>query len=336
MLIGQTVSSLSPTGTRPGGETQALHTLKNARGFSVQVLPYGATIASVLAPDRHGRFADVVLGLSTPAAYLGEHPYLGAVAGRVAGRISRARFPLEGRVYELAANDGVHHAHGGVTGFSRKLWSVEAEGPQSLRLACLSPDGEEGYPGTVRTALTYTVTDENAIVLEIEATSDRPTPFSLTQHSYFNLAGQGDILDHELQIFAGEFAPMNEDLSLTGRREPVAANDFRRPRRLGEAIPQLFHEHGDLYFLPEAKSVRPAAILRDPASGRVLTVSTDEDCLQLYTGAFLDGRPHSPHAGLCLECEGYPDALNTPHLGDITLRPGETFRRTTIFAFSTF
>jgi len=329
------VSSVPSKETLPDGETVPLFTLENARGFSVQVIPYGATIVSVRAPDRQGHFANVVLGLPSLEDYLGEHPYLGAVAGRVAGRISGARFSLDGKIYELAANDKSNHVHGGIAGFSRKLWAVEKAAPRSLRLSCISPDGEEGYPGTVRVAVTYSVSDDNALVIEIEATTDSPTPFSLTQHSYFNLAGDGDTLGHELQILADAYAPMDEDLGLVGRREPVAANDFRQPRRLGDAIPQLFRKHGDLYFLPPAdpRALRTAAILRDPGSGRALTVKTNEDCLQLYTGAFLEGRPH---AGLCLECEGYPDALNSPHLGDITLRPGQTFCRTTIYAFSTF
>jgi aldose 1-epimerase len=343
-----------------------LYQLANASGFAVEVLPYGATIVSVRAPDRQGRPANVVLGLAALTDYFGDHPYLGAVAGRVAGRIGGARFSLDGKEYELAANDGCNHVHGGIDGFHRKLWSVESASAGSLRLSCLSPDGEEGYPGTVRAAVTYSVTDENALVMDIEATTDRATPFSLTQHSYFNLAGCGDILDHDLQILADAYSPMGPDFGLLGRREPVGDNDCRQPRRLRDAIPRLLRGHGDLYFLPapaaslesslqaapehtsprlkpglqqaspEPRALRTAAVLRHSGSGRVLTVRTDEDCLQLYTGAFLDGRPHAPHAGLCLECEGYPDALNSPDLGNITLRPGETFRRTTVYAFSTF
>ena len=340
--------------------------LANASGFAVEVIPYGATIVSVRAPDRQGRFANVVLGLSALTDYLDDHAYFGAVVGRVAGRITGARFLLDGKIYELAANDGDNHVHGGVAGFHRKCWTVERVTGNSLRLRCVSPDGEEGYPGTVRTVVTYSVTDENAILMDIEATTDRVTPFSLTQHSYFNLAGQGDILDHDLQIFAGAYAPMGPDFGLLGTRAAVTENDFRRPRRLREAIPRLFRGHGDLYFLPapvdllesslqavpltprhglepgfqpisaESRVLRTAAVLRHSESGRALTVQTDEDCLQLYTGAFLDGRPHPAHAGLCLECEGYPDALNSPDLGNITLRPGQTFRRRTVFAFSTF
>jgi aldose 1-epimerase len=344
MLIGGTVPSPTPFGTLPTGETVGLYSLGNAHGFSVAVIPYGATVVSVQAPDSRGQPADVVLGLPTLAGYLAPHPYLGAVAGRVAGRIRGARFTLDGRTYRLAANDKSNHLHGGAEGFSRKLWTVEVFSEASLRLSYHSPDDEEGYPGAVRTAVTYSVTPDNALVMETEATADRPTPFSLTQHSYFNLAGRGHILDHELQIFSDAFAPAGDDLGLLGRRERVAQNDFRQPRRLGEAIPHLFREHGDLYFLPrsDSRSLRTAAILRDPRSGRVLTVQTDEDCLQFYTGAFLDGtlcgengRRIDKHAGLCLECEGYPDALNSPALGNITLRPDEMFRRTTIYAFST-
>lgn len=342
--IEKSVPLPSPFGTTPTGETVALYSLGKAEGFSVGIIPYGATIVSIRAPDTGGKFANVVLGLPSLAGYLGPHPYLGAIAGRVAGRIRGASFPLDKRMYHLAANDRSNHLHGGIVGFSRKLWTIETATENSLRLICHSLDGEEGYPGSVRAAVTYSVTLNNALVVEVEATTDRPTPFSLAQHSYFNLAGRGDIRDHELQIFAEAYAPMGDDLGLLGRREPVSANDFRRPRRLCEAISHLFRGHGDLYFLPPSEhgSLRTAAILRDPTSGRVLSVQTNEECLQLYTGRYFDGTLRGPngqayaqYAGLCLECEGYPDALNSPDLGTITLRPGETFRRTTVYAFST-
>jgi aldose 1-epimerase len=209
----------------------------------------------------------------------------------------------------------------------------------------VSADGEEGYPGIVTVAVTYTLTDANALVIETEASTDRATPFSLTHHSYFNMSGEGSgsVGDEFLQIHADAYAPTDDKMTLLGRRESVTpANDFRKPRKVGEAIPALHQEHGDLYLL-SGTGLRQAAILTDPASGRRLTVSTSENSLQFYTGRYLDGtlvgksgRSYESHAGLCLECQGYPDGANTPALGDIILRPGHPLRHTTIYAFSTF
>jgi aldose 1-epimerase len=343
-------------GTLPTGESVEAYTLGNDNGFSLQAITYGATITSLRVPDLRGRLDDVVLGFSDLKSYLAPHPYLGAVAGRVAGRISGAGFKLDGRLHELAINDPPNHLHGGLVGFNRRLWLAaplfRADKGASLQFSYHSPDGEEGYPGAVDVKVTYTVTADNTFVMETEATTDRPTPFSLTQHSYFNLAGEGSgtIEGHEVQILADAYAPTDERMALLGRREPVdgGGNDFNQPRRLADALPHLFQAHGDLYFLPGRGSgksspvPRPAARVFEPVSGRVLTVTTTEDCLQIYTGASLDGsfigksgRTYGRHAGLCLECEGYPDGANSPELGDIILRPGEIFRQTTVYAFST-
>jgi len=335
------------------GSADALKAIRlaNGNGFAVEVIPYGATVTSLVAPDREGRLTDVVLGFRDAGDYLAPHPYFGAVAGRVAGRITGARFVLNGELHELAVNDPPNHVHGGKVGFDRRVWTTasltRADGNASLRLTYRSPDGEEGYPGTVEATVTYTVTFDNELVMETEAVTDRATPFSLTQHSYFNLAGEGSgsVEGHELQILGDTYAPTDERMGLLGRRESVAGNDFRVSRRIGEALPHLFQRHGDLYFLPEtgqlSREPRVAARLYEPVSGRLLTVSTNEDCIQLYTGVSLDGKligksgkAYGRHAGLCLECEGYPDGANTPALGDIILRPGQHFSRTTIYAFS--
>jgi len=341
-----------PFGSLPDGKTVEVYTLANASGFSFQVITYGATVTSLRVPDRQGRLADVVLGFNTLADYLAPHPYFGALAGRVAGRVSGARFVLDGEEYKLAANDPPNHLHGGWTGFDRRLWSVAASNASSLRLTYCSPDGEEGYPGTVNVSVTYTATNDNALIMETEATTDRATPFNPTQHSYFNLAGEGSgtVAGHELQIHSETCAPTDEHMGLLGRYETVSGrgNDFRQPRRLADALPHLHKAHGDLYFLPRPEfgknsaTPRLAARVYEPVSGRMLTVSTTEDCLQFYTGVSLDGtlrgksgQPYGAHAGLCLECEGYPDGANTPALGDIILRPGHPLRQTTIYAFST-
>lgn len=339
--------SLPPHGYLSTGEPVERHTLANAAGASVEVLTLGGIVTALRVPDRDGVLADVVLGFDHLAGYLGAHPYFGVIAGRVAGRITGARFPLDGVSHALVCNNPPNHLHGGARGFDKQLWlaqpAVRADGAASLRLSRLSPDGEEGYPGSVDVAVTYTLTAANALVIETAASTDRPTPFSLTHHSYFNLAGEGtvSVADHLLQIQADTYAPADQAMTLVGRREPVtAANDFRQPRRVGNAIPALHQHHGDLYFLPGA-GLREVAQLTDPGSGRVLTVSTTETCLQFYTGVALDGsltgksgRAYGPHAGLCLECEGYPDGANTPALGDIILRPGRALHHTTIYAFS--
>lgn len=339
-----------PFGTLPDGRTVDIFTLANARGVSARILTYGATVASLNVPDRDGNLADVVLGFDRLEDYLIRHPYVGVIAGRVAGRIRDARFSLEGHTHHLAANNSPNHLHGGIEGFDRKLWSASPvsrpDGADSVRLRYRSPDGEEGYPGTVETTVTYTLTSDNALLVETTATTDRATPFCPTQHSYFNLAGEGTVEDHEVQILADHYAPADEAMGLLGRREPVTAggNDFRHARRLGEALPHLHKHHGDLYFLPVANTAEPrlAARIYEPRSGRILAVSTTEACLQLYTGVGLEGsltgksgRRYGPFAGLCLECQGYPDGANSPEMGDIILRPGRTFHHLTRYAFST-
>lgn len=340
----------SPFGTLPTGDPVEIHTLENTSGLQLKVIPYGASIVSLSVPDRDGRQADVVLGFSNLAGYAAPHPYIGAVAGRVAGRISGARFTLDGITHNLAVNDPPNHLHGGTTGFDRRLWSAQpvsrSDGADSLRLAYRSPDGEEGYPGTVDVAVTYTVAKDNALVIETEAVTDKATPFSPTQHAYFNLAGEGagTIKDHQLRIFSDTVVPTDEHFGLLDRLEPVReANDFTRSRSIGEALPGLHREHGDAYRLPRSTpgECRVAARVSEPQTGRVLTVSTTEDYVQFYTARFLDGsltgksgRPYGPFSGFCLECEGYANGANHPELGDIILRPGQTFRQRTIFAFS--
>lgn len=342
---------IEPFGKLPTGETVALITLRNAQGASLRAITYGGIVTSLRVPDRWGILSDVVLGFDALEPYLCGHPYFGAIAGRVAGRIPGGRFTLDGATHELALNDGPNHLHGGLRGLDKRIWHAEpvarGDGAPSARLTYHSPHNEEAYPGNVHIAVTYTLTDENEFIIDTETTSDRPTPINLTHHSYFNLAGEGggDIADHELQIQADLAIEVDEWMTPLGHAHPVAgqANDFNRPRRLGDAIPGLFKQHGDLYLLRGQRGgpLAPAARLGDPASGRMLTVSTDESCLQLYTGASLDGsligksaKPYKRHAGVCLECEGYPGAVGNPEFGDILVRPGRPQRHRTVYAFS--
>jgi len=339
------VSPPRDVGRTASGETVHAYDLGNARGMTATVLTYGGIIQSLHVPDARGGSADVVLGFASLDPYLGRHPHFGAITGRVAGRITGGRFTVDGRDYTLACNDGGNHLHGGVTGLAKRVWRAEA-GDGALVLRYRSPDGEEGYPGTADLAVTYRVTDANELVIDTEVAVDRATPVSLTNHSYFNLAGEGEgtVEDHVLTIAAGEYVPADAQLTLSGRRETVdgKANDLRSPRRLGGVIPGLHRQHGDHYLLPaSAGAVRHVARVAEPRSGRVMDVSTDDDGLQFYTGCFLDGsfvgksgRAYPRFGGFCLECQGYPDGADHPGLGAIIVRPGEPRRRRTVYAFS--
>lgn len=333
-------------GAMPNGETVEEYALSNGNGLVLKVLTYGGIISELHVPGRDGKLADVVLGLPRLEDYLGGHPYFGAITGRVAGRITYGKFSLDGQSYQLVVNNPPNHLHGGLCGFDKRLWRAE-EKEGSLRLSYHSPDGEEGYPGNIEISVTYSLTAANEVLIDYEAVTDKATPLCVTNHSYFNLAGEGSgpISDHILQIFADTFMPTGEDLTLLGRWESVSgrANDFRSPRRVGDAIPGLLKNHGDTYLVRAQRSARPELTARvsHPASGRVMEVLTTEPCLQFYTGVFLDGSligkagaPYGRHAGLCLECQGYADGVNHPELGDIILRPKETYRQTTAYRFS--
>jgi aldose 1-epimerase len=338
-------------GVLPAGQTVEAWTLTGRGGLELEAITYGGIVTRLLAPDRDGSAGDVVLGFNELDSYLNGHPYFGAITGRVAGRIAGAEFTLDGKTYRLAQNDPPNHLHGGIVGFDKRLWKAtpvdREDGAPSLRLSYDSPDGEEGYPGNVHVTATYTVTDQNVFLIETEAVSDRTTPLSLTHHSYFNLAGEssGSIANHRLEIFASEFVPVDENLTATGRLESTSrhGNVFQMPRRVGDAISLLYQGHGDLYALPKqnGKNLHLVARLEDPASGRVMTVSTTESYLQLYTGSHLNcstkgksGAIYAPYAGICLECEGYPDAANPERRADTLLHPGQTQRHATAYAFS--
>jgi aldose 1-epimerase len=340
-----------PFGKLPTGEIVDSFTLAGAAGASLEFLTYGGIVRSLNLPDRDGRLADVVLGFDTLEPYLAGHPYFGAIAGRVAGRIPGGRFTLEGKTYQLVKNNDPNHLHGGLRGLDKRVWQAQpnerADGADSVRLTYVSPDGEEGYPGTVDFSVTYTFTQDNIFIIESEVTSDRTTPVSLTHHSYFNLAGErsGDIFDHELTIFSDRTFLVDEFMTPLGRTEAVAgsARDFSSPRRLGDAIPHLFQKHGDCYALPGGRDLYLAARLSAPASGRTLAVLTNEHCFQIYSGAYLDcpslgksGRPYLPFAGFCLECEGYPAGVDFPEFGSILVSPGHPRRQATHYAFSTY
>jgi aldose 1-epimerase len=346
----------APYGVMPSGEPVDAFVLTSATGLGMQCITYGATITSLLVPDRTGELGDIVLGHDTLEGYLTASPYFGAVVGRHANRIALGRFVLDGQPHQLTINDGPHHLHGGLRGFDKVLWDAEAfEEPHAVgvRLSYESRDGEEGYPGALTAGLEYRLTDAGELRIDYRATATDPTPVNLTQHSYWNLAGvaAADILDHELTIHADEFTPVDATLIPLGERRVVAgtAFDFRAPARVGARIgddeEQLRHaggyDHNFVLRRTSSSGMQPAARLHDPQSGRTLEVSTTEPGLQLYSGNFLDGsirgkggRLYAHRAGLCLETQHFPDSPNHADFPSTILRPGTTYSSCTVLAFS--
>jgi aldose 1-epimerase len=340
----------SPFGQLPDGRSVERFTLANSKGVECDIITYGGTVTALRVPFRVGKTVDVVLGFDRLEDYLGPHPYFGTLVGRVAGRISSGRFTIDGKEYPLALNEAPNHLHGGSQGFDKRLWNAEQLAPSAdeaaLRLTYLSPDGEEGYPGNLRVEVTYAVTVRTELVIRYGAETDRATPLSLTNHSYFNLTGEGsgDILSQTLQVFSDEIAATDDAMTLLGTKSAVAGqgNDLNTTRLLGEAIPRLLNHHGDNHFIRRSSpgELVPAAILTDPVSGLTMTALTTQDCVQVFSATVLDGtltgksgRPYKKHAGLCLECQGCPGAVHTPVLGDIILRPGKRYDHTTIYRF---
>lgn len=326
-------------------------TLRNVHGLEVDLLDYGATITSIRVADRFGTFDDIVLGFDRADEYRGEHPYFGAVVGRYANRIARGRFELDGRSYTLATNDGPNHMHGGERGFNAFMWDATVEGAGAVTFSRVSPDGEEGYPGALRVAVSYALTDDSELIVRYAATTDRPTVLNLTQHTYFNLSGHasGDVLGHELTLDAAGFTPVDETQIPTGPIMPVAGTpfDFRIPVAIGARIAdrhrQLeagkgYDHNWVLNAAGDASAI--AARVVHPPSGRTLEVRTTEPGLQFYSGNLLDGSltgkdgvRYRKHAGLCLETQHFPDSPNQPSFPSTVLRPGEEFRSTTVYRF---
>jgi aldose 1-epimerase len=337
------------------GTAVEMFTLTNARGMEVQAISYGAIIRSIRVPDRNGALDDVVLGFDAVDGYLRTHPYFGAVVGRYGNRIARGQFTLDGKTYRLATNNGPNHLHGGVKGFDKAVWSgkaFERDGNVGVVFTHTSPDGDEGYPGALAVRVTYTLTPANELAVDYDATTDKPTPVNLTQHSYFNLAGAGssDILQHRLTLNADRFTPVDATLIPTGELAPVAGTpfDFRQPTAVGARIddaddPQIRNGGGydhNWVLTRTGPGLLHAARLEDPSSGRTLDVSTTEPGVQFYTGNFLDGtiagkagRVYRRRFGLCLETQHFPDSPNQPAFPSTILRPGERLQSKTIFAF---
>jgi aldose 1-epimerase len=331
----------SSFGTSLDGQAVELYTLTNANGLIARITNYGTIITELHVPDRNGKLTDVVLGFNKLDPYLQKHPFFGAVAGRVANRIAKAQFTL-------AVNNGPNHLHGGLKGFDKKVWMAEPQPGAAVKFAYTSPDGEEGYPGALAVAITMALTDANELRIEYSATTDKPTPVNLTNHSYFNLGGAGDVLGHELMLAADSFTPSDANLIPTGEIKSVKGTpmDFTKPKLIGADFGKLTntpvgYDH-NFVLNGGGKGSALAARVYEPKSGRVMEALTTEPGVQFYTGNFLDGTltgkggvVYKQHAGFCLETQHFPDAVNQPAFPSIILRPGQTYRQTTIYGFST-
>lgn len=329
------------------GQPVEIYTITNSHGIEARVMTYGATLVSLKTPDRAGRIADILLGFDSLAPYLSGTSYLGATVGRYANRIADARFSLDGVSRQLAANDGRNSLHGGTKGFDKRVWTAEIAGDGAVRMRYLSADGEEGYPGQVAAQATYRLGEDDTLSIAYEATTTAPTPVNLVNHAYFNLTGDRtkDILGHELRVEASSFTPVDATLIPTGEIRPVAGTpfDFRTPQMIGARIAapdeQLGRGHGyDHNWVldkPAPGALSLAAIATDPESGRRLEVRTTQPGMQFYSGNFLSGTPFARRTGLCLETQHFPDSPNHATFPDTVLKPGETYRETTVFAFGT-
>ena len=349
----QSAPTAHPFGTTQQEVDVEVYTLTNSAGMVAKVMTLGATLTELWVPDRDGVLKDVVLGYASLEPYETNPSYFGCTAGRVCNRIGHGRFTLDGIDYQLATNNDPHHLHGGgPRALHHVVWHsepIQHAAGQAVRFSYTSPDGEEGYPGNLVLAVTYVLTEAGALRLEYEATTDKATPVNLTHHSYFNLrgAGDGDILDHELQVAATRYTPGDASLLPTGALDPVdgTAFDFRAPTAIGARIAEVPGGYDLNYVIdghtPGGGELALAAAVRDPHSGRVLAVSTTEPGIQFYSGNFLDstlvgkhGGGYSQHAGLCLEPQHFPDSVNKPGFPSVILRPGDTYRQVSVYAFS--
>lgn len=349
---------MTPFGTLPNGRVAQLHTLTNVNGLRADITDYGAIIVRLMVPDRDGRFTDVVLGHNRVEEYLSAGAYFGAVIGRVANRIGTGSFRLDDQLFNLVTNDnpGGHpcHLHGGTVGFDKVLWATEQASPSSLALCHTSPDGDEGYPGRLQVRVTYTLSDDNSLRCDYLAITDRATPVNLTQHSYFNLKGEGegDVLTHLLKLHASTYTRIDSGLIPIGTIESVGGTpfDFTVARAIGERIndphEQLQCARGyDHNWVIDRRSegLVLAAEVEEPESGRRMEVWTEEPGVQFYAGNFLDGTHvgkrgfrYGHRSGFCLETQHFPDSVNQPHFPSTILQPGQTYRTSTLFKFSTY
>jgi len=339
-------------GATSDGTTIERYTLTNGHGLEADIMTYGGTLTALHVPDRDGALGDVVLGFEELAPYLGPHPFFGSLVGRYGNRIAHGRFELNGATYTLARNDGPNHLHGGPNGFHRQVWRASerasADG-SGLELNYLSRDGEEGYSGNLAVTVVYTLTEDDGLRIDYTATTDSDTVVNLTNHAYFNLAGGGDILGHELQLAASRFLPIDATLIPIGELRPVQGTplDFSAPTPIGARIAAddeqirrgMGYDHTWVLDKPSG-ALGLAARVYEPTTGRLMEVSTTEPGIQFYAGNQLDGsltgkreQVYARHSGLCLETQHFPDSPNQQQFPSTVLRPGETYRQTTIYRF---
>lgn len=336
-----------PYGKTPDGKSVTLYTLTNDSGNTVELIDYGAIVVSINVPDKSGKKTNVTAGFASLDGYLQRHPYFGATVGRFCNRIAKGKFTLDGKTYSLATNNGPNHLHGGEVGFDKRMWQVsevKGDGTVGLRFTYVSPDGEEGYPGTLTTVAEYRWDNSNTLTLDLSATTDKSTVLNLTNHAYFNLGGSGSgtIHNHELTLACDQYLPVDADMIPTGvladvKRTPL---DFTTTHKIGERIGQLKATNGyDHCFVVRGKAgeLRPTAKVVDPASGRTMEIKTTQPGVQLYTGNFLDGGQgnagYKTHEAFCLETQHYPDAPNQPSFPTAVLKPNEKFHQVTTFTF---
>jgi aldose 1-epimerase len=343
----------APFGTTKDGQAVDVYTLKNANGVEARIINYGGIVLSLKVPDKNGQMGDVVLGYDTLAEYEKETPYFGCLVGRYGNRIAKGKFTLNSETYTLAVNNGPNALHGGLKGFDKVVWDAKPlsspKGP-ALELSYVSKDGEEGYPGTLTVKAVYTLTDENALQLDYTATTDKDTVVNLTQHSYFNLAGKGDILGHVVYLNADKFTPVDSTLIPTGELRPVEGTpfDFRTPTAIGERVnandEQIKfgggYDHNWVINKPMGKLDLQARVT-EPTTGRVLEVISTEPGLQFYCGNFLNGKltgkggwVYQHRNGFCMEPQHFPDSPNQPGFPSVVLKPGQVYQNTIIYKFS--
>lgn len=340
--------------THPSASGEIKHfTITNRHGATATVSTLGAGIVSITVPDSNGVMANVVLGYDRPESWMADGPCMGKVPGRYANRIAKGHFSLDGKEYTLAINNGPNALHGGPTGFQNRLWEAHTEGDDTVVMTYSAADGEEGYPGRLSVTATYTWSDKNELTLRLKAETDAPTVVNLTNHAYFNMDGEdkGSVLDHELQLNASRWLPTDNTQIPTGEIAPVAGTpmDFTTPKQIGRDINQDFealkigkgYDHCWVVDAYEKGRLREVARLRGPQSGRLLTVSTTQPGIQVYTGNWLEGCPQSisghnyhDYDGVAIECQGFPDAPNKSAFPSQTLLPGEQFDETIVFSFS--
>jgi aldose 1-epimerase len=338
-------------GHTPDGKEITLYTLTNPNGIKAKIMNYGATLVSLETPDRNGDLADITLGFDTFDGYLTDHPYFGVIVGRYANRIGKGRFVLDGVEYKLATNNGPNHLHGGIKGFDKVVWKVNEvkanDNIAAVKLSYLSKDGEEGYPGNLTCSVVYTLTKDNELKIDYEAKTDKTTVINMTNHAYWNLAGQGngDILGHELMINADKYTPVDEGLIPTGEIKNVKNSpmDFTKPMAIGSRIDKVTGGYDHNYVLNSGGGkLALAAKVYEPTTGRVMEIYTTEPGIQFYSGNFLDGsitgksgKVYKKHYGFCLETQHFPDSPNKPQFPSVVLKPGEKYQTETVHKFST-